>query len=87
MAKLLLHARELQAAVKMVNSSHIDYDSTTKEEKKQFSSDQNVDLGLLKLSWIGNLDVCRDPLRHVLQLLGNLQEVQLQIDAGQYAGT
>jgi hypothetical protein len=84
--KLLLHARELQAN-KTVDSSHIHFDATTKEEKKQFSSDLNVYLNLLKLSWIGNLDICWEHLRHALQLLGNLQEVHLQIDAGQYAGT
>jgi hypothetical protein len=76
LTKLLLYVRESQAD-KMVDSSRIDFDATTKEENKFFSSDLNVDLGLLKLSLIGNLDVCWEYLRHVLQLLGNLQEIQL----------
>jgi hypothetical protein len=85
LAKLLLHARESQAD-KTVDASHIDFDAITKEEKKQFSSDLNRDLATLKLSRIGNFDVRRQRLRQALELLGNLQEIQLQIDAGQYAG-
>jgi hypothetical protein len=85
MAKLLLHARESQAD-KTVDSSHIDFDAITKEEKKQISSDINADLCLLKLSQIDNLDVCRERLRHALGTLGNLDEIQLQIDASQYTG-
>jgi hypothetical protein len=80
-----LHARESQAD-KTVDSSHIDFDAVTKEEKKQFSSDLNADLGVLKLSRIGNMDVRRERLRHALGTLGNLEEIQLQIDASQYAG-
>jgi hypothetical protein len=85
LAKLLLHARESQAD-KTVDASHIDFDAITKEQKKQFSSDLNTDLGLLKLSRIGNLDVRRERLRHALGTLGNLEEIQQQIDASQYAG-
>jgi hypothetical protein len=85
LAKLLLHARETQAD-KTVDSSHINFVAISKEEKKQFSSDINTDLGVLRLSRIGSLDVRQERLSHALELLGNLEEIQLQIDAGEYAG-
>jgi hypothetical protein len=70
---LLLHARELQAG-KTVDSSNIDFDVITKEEKKQFSSDLNTDLSVLKLSRKGHLDVRQERLRHALGSLGNLKK-------------
>ena len=85
LAKLLLHGRESQAD-KTVDSSHIHFVPLTQEDKKEFSSHLNTDLGVLKLSRIGNMDVCRERLRHALGTLGNLEEIQLQIDASQYAG-
>jgi hypothetical protein len=85
LAKLLLHARETQAD-KNVDSSHIDFVAISKEERKQFSSDINIDLEVLRLSRIDSLDVCQERLSHALELLGDLEEIQLQMDAGEYAG-
>ena len=77
--------RESQAD-KSVDPSNIDFDPLTRDDKKQFSTDLNKDLGTLKLSRIGNVDVRQARLKNALELLGQLEEIELQLDAGKYAG-
>jgi hypothetical protein len=76
MNKLLLHVRERQAD-KSAGPSNIDFDLLTWDEKKQFSTDLNADLGILKLSQIGNMDVSQARLKNVLEPLGQLEEIEL----------